>query len=178
MAFSEQFVTVRRRAVGDPERTAAAQSTVDDADCTDAVWRHSGAGWRSFLAEQARAVAALPETLDLPVCVLRLGPLVLAGIGGEIFAEDGLRLRGADPGRVVLPVSTVNAYHGYLAPRRAHVLGGYETPGAPSRRARGGARDRDGRSPGPGRLTQLLEFASSGKKDMLNTCGRQGHTRL
>lgn len=93
--------------------------------------RHSGDGWRAFLAQQSRRVAALPDALDLDVGALRIGPVILATAGGEIFAESGVALRARAPALTVLPVSYANAYCGYLAPRRAYALGGYEVECAP-----------------------------------------------
>jgi|GEM_PF-4257016 len=92
--------------------------------------RHAGDGWNQFLRAQSKRVADMPETLDVPVTVLRIGPLILAGAGGELFAEFGAALQKSAAGQV-LPVSYVNGYRGYLASQRAYELGGYETSYAP-----------------------------------------------
>lgn len=131
--FAEETVDILRRTDTEPPAADGAGGEAPGAGVRrdDAEWRHSGAGWRAFVARQARRVAAMSAVLDVPVCVARVGPVVFAGVGGELFAEGGIGLRQAGRPRIVLPVSYVNGYCGYLAPRDAYAQGGYETECAP-----------------------------------------------
>jgi neutral ceramidase len=121
LAYAAATATVARRKVVLPESKATPN---------DQHNRHAGDGWNQFLRKQADRMAAMPETLDVPVTALRIGPLILAGAGGELFAEFGAALQKS-AAEQVLPVSYVNGYRGYLASRRAYELGGYETSCAP-----------------------------------------------
>jgi hypothetical protein len=124
--FVAKSVCVERRAV--PAHEARANESASQPETDN---RHAGEAWTRFLQSQSPLVAKMPPQLDVPLAALRIGSLVLAGVGGELFAESGFALRRAAPAAEVLPVSYVNGYRGYLAPKRAYELGGYETACAP-----------------------------------------------
>lgn len=131
LCMDEAIIRVRRRTVDVPPEPAAGSTITTRVARTDAEWRHGGEGWQQYLNQQKRHVAAMPDTLEVPLAVLRIGNVILAGVAGEIFARDGLKLRNAAPGSIVLPVSYVNGYRGYLAPREAFAHEGYEVQCAP-----------------------------------------------
>ena len=87
--------------------------------------------------ETTRAVAGWiadePTSLDAAthasVHALRLGPVVLVGIPGELFVEYGLELKRRirqDVGLPAMVVGYANDYIGYIVTPRAVATGGYE----------------------------------------------------
>lgn len=87
---------------------------------------HSGPGYQLFLIREEKAVAAMPSQFDIHYQILRLGDLVLTGIGGEVFTSSGLHLKSLGKEVSVLPVGITGSSHGYLPPERAFAEGGYE----------------------------------------------------
>lgn len=68
----------------------------------------------------------LPPTVDVPVDIVTLGPVVLVLVPFEVFVEFQLRLRRWFPDRVIVVVSLSNGSLGYLPTREAFSQGGYE----------------------------------------------------
>ena len=58
--------------------------------------------------------------------MLQIGPAVVVGLPGEIFAELGLHLKAALPDRPVLVAGYANGNVGYVPTRAAYDEGGYE----------------------------------------------------
>jgi hypothetical protein len=75
----------------------------------------------------AKAQRGGPRTVEAEICALALGDLVLVGFPGELYAANGMQLRGAFPGRNVLPVDYAQDYIGYFPP---HGANGYEADSA------------------------------------------------
>lgn len=76
-------------------------------------------------ARETVLLADFPDTVPVPLQVVRIGDFKLAAMPAEVFVEIGLELKARHPGSTV--VSLANAYHGYLPTPAHHALGGYET---------------------------------------------------
>lgn len=76
-------------------------------------------------ARETVLLADFPDTVTLPLQVIKIGDFKLAAMPAEVFVEIGLELKARHPGSTV--VSLANAYHGYLPTPADHALGGYET---------------------------------------------------
>jgi hypothetical protein len=64
--------------------------------------------------------------VDTVVQAVTVGPLLLAGIPGELFAEIGMRLKQASPFQPAMLVGCANDYIGYIPTRANYLAGGYE----------------------------------------------------
>lgn len=78
-------------------------------------------------AERTLRMAEYPETLSIPLQVLRIGEACLGTMPNEIFCEIGLDFRQRSPIQPAFLVSLAHGYYGYLPTPRQHELGGYET---------------------------------------------------
>ena len=87
---------------------------------------HSGSGYERFLLAEEAAVAALPEKLEINYQLLRLGHLIFAGIGGEVFTRSGLELQASLRDFVVFPIGLAGGAAGYLPLKEMYLQGGYE----------------------------------------------------
>ncbi len=68
-----------------------------------------------------------PETVIIPLQVLRIGDAAIAAIPCEAFVEIGLHLKQESPFALTFPIELANGYYGYLPTAEQHALGGYET---------------------------------------------------
>jgi neutral ceramidase len=106
----------------DPE--AVLQGSLDAQD----IIRGSKAVQLMFARDIVQAARELQgKTLALEVTVVRLGPLVLTGINGEVFSGIGLMIKGSSPFKHTLIVELTNGSIGYLGTRESYEQGGYET---------------------------------------------------
>lgn len=65
------------------------------------------------------------------ITVARLGDVAFVGLGGEVFTEIGLAIKAGSPCRYTFVITHCNGAAGYLAPKEAHVQGGYEVTSSP-----------------------------------------------
>jgi hypothetical protein len=72
-------------------------------------------------------LAAMPETAEAEVQVLRIGEFAIAALPGEVFVEFGLELKESSPFSTTAVVGLANGNLGYLPTRTAFGEGGYET---------------------------------------------------
>lgn len=68
-----------------------------------------------------------PDEVTVPLQVLRIGDLAVAGIPFEVFAEIGLEIKAKTPFPDAFTIELANGSHGYLPTPAQHELGGYET---------------------------------------------------
>jgi len=78
-------------------------------------------------AERFRQLAASPDTVDVPLQVLRIGDLAIAAIPFEVFVETGLSIKQKSPFAKTFTIELANGSYGYLPTPEHHELGGYET---------------------------------------------------
>ena len=84
-------------------------------------------GLPEIYAERVRRLAESPETLPIPLQVLRVGPAVIGSMPAEVFCEVGLEFKDRSAVKPAFLVSLAHGYLGYLPTPRHHDLGGYET---------------------------------------------------
>lgn len=84
-------------------------------------------GLEEFYARETVLLAKYPDTVTVPLQVVRVGEFALAAIPCEVFVEIGLAIKKTSPFPVTAVVSLANGYYGYLPTPEQHALGGYET---------------------------------------------------
>jgi len=106
---------------GTPEEVAEARARLE---------AHEGgplSALPDIYARETVLLDAYPESVSVPVQVLRLGELAITAIPCEVFAEIGLEIKAESPFAQTFTISLANGYYGYLPTERHHTLGGYET---------------------------------------------------
>ena len=83
--------------------------------------------FQSYLVDEQRTLGGLPPELDAEVQVLRIGDWLVAGVPGELVTCLGQDIRQAASPLPTWVIGYANGYLGYIAPKEAHLLGGYET---------------------------------------------------
>jgi neutral ceramidase len=78
-------------------------------------------------AERLRAQLEAPETIQVPLQVLRIGELAIFAIPFEVFTETGLELKQRSPTAASFTIELANGSFGYLPTPAQHAVGGYET---------------------------------------------------
>ena len=67
-----------------------------------------------------------PETLDIQLSAVAIGPVVLMGVPGEPFVDVGRALKKTEGWDLVLPVCITNGYYDYIPTQNAFDEGGFE----------------------------------------------------
>ena len=67
-----------------------------------------------------------PDSFELPLTAVALGPVVLLGMPGEPFSAVGKALKQAPGWSMVIPTCNTNAKEGYFPTEDAYLPGGYE----------------------------------------------------
>lgn len=80
----------------------------------------------ALAVRQARQNGEASDSQRVTLTGLRIGPVALLGMPGEVFAEYSLRLRGEVPFRYSMVLGNVGAEVGYLPTGAAFAEGGYE----------------------------------------------------
>jgi hypothetical protein len=78
-------------------------------------------------AQRTLGLAGYPETIPIPLQVLRIGDVCIGTMPNEVFCEIGLEFRKRSPVQPAFLVSLAHGYFGYLPTPQQHELGGYET---------------------------------------------------
>lgn len=78
-------------------------------------------------ADRAKQLHEAPETVPLPLQVLRVGPVAIGSMPAEVFCEIGLEFKDRSAIKPAFLVSIAHGYFGYLPTPRQIDLGGYET---------------------------------------------------
>lgn len=68
-----------------------------------------------------------PDSIIVPLQVLKIGDLAISAIPFEVFAEIGLELKQETPFEKSFTIELANGSFGYLPTPEQHKLGGYET---------------------------------------------------
>ncbi|MBR3576171.1 MAG: hypothetical protein IKL42_02075 [Clostridia bacterium] len=82
----------------------------------------------TIVAEAARMVRLEngPDTLDMSLTGIKIGPVAIIGIPGEPFTKIGLELKDTDGFDMILPCCAANGYEGYFPMQDSYDEGGYE----------------------------------------------------
>lgn len=78
-------------------------------------------------ADRIDKLVKAPETIDVPLQVVRIGDLGISAIPFETFVEIGLELKDQTPFKNTFTIELANGSYGYLPTPEQHKLGGYET---------------------------------------------------
>lgn len=78
-------------------------------------------------AQRTISMKDYPESIAVPLQVLRIGDVCIGAMPNEVFCEIGLEFKKRCPLQPAFLVSLAHGYFGYLPPPRHHELGGYET---------------------------------------------------
>ncbi len=78
-------------------------------------------------ARRTLALADLPDRIQVPVQALGIGPVAIAAVPFEVFAETGLEIKQKSPYKPTFTIELANGWYGYLPTPEQHELGGYET---------------------------------------------------
>lgn len=78
-------------------------------------------------AERTLRMAEYPDTVPVPLQVLRIGDVVIGTMPCEVFVEIGLEFKARSPQQPAFLVELAHGSLGYLPTPRHHDLGGYET---------------------------------------------------
>ena len=68
-----------------------------------------------------------PETYDINLTAVKIGPVALLGMPGEPFTDIGVEIKKAEGWDLVLPVCLTNGCNGYFPSKEAFAAGGYES---------------------------------------------------
>lgn len=81
----------------------------------------------AIYAERTANLALAPETIAVPLQVLRIDHVAIGSMPTEVFCEIGLEFKDRSAIKPAFLVSIAHGYYGYLPTPRHHDLGGYET---------------------------------------------------
>ncbi|GGG73365.1 hypothetical protein GCM10007415_00930 [Parapedobacter pyrenivorans] len=77
-------------------------------------------------AREQVLLAEFPDERSFPVQSFQIGSGVIGALGGEFFAETGLKLKAAWPNKKYFTICLANEYVGYVPPAHELKKGGYE----------------------------------------------------
>jgi len=82
----------------------------------------------TVVAEAARMVRYEngPDTFDMRLSALKIGPVAIIGIPGEPFTGIGVALKATEGFDMILPCCASNGYEGYFPMQDSYDEGGYE----------------------------------------------------
>lgn len=69
---------------------------------------------------------ATPNTVDIEILTLQIGPWTIVGLPGEIYSDIGLKIKANSPFANTIVVEIVNGYTGYISPDVIQRAGNYE----------------------------------------------------
>ena len=94
----------------------------------DAELPYSGMMLTTVVADAARKVRLEhgPDTFQMPLSAIAIGPVAMFGIPGEPFTGVGRALKEAEGFDLVLPTCNTNAKEGYFPMLECYEEGGYE----------------------------------------------------
>ena len=91
-------------------------------------------GSERFLIERVESWPYDGKSADVPVQVLRIGPLAVVGLPGEIFVRWGLTIKAWSPAAYTMVVELANDWFGYVPTIEQAERGGYGAKPILSRR--------------------------------------------
>jgi hypothetical protein len=69
---------------------------------------------------------AMPNTVDVEIMTLQIGPWTIVGLPGEIYSDIGLKIKANSPFANTVVVEIANGYTGYISPDLIQRAGNYE----------------------------------------------------
>lgn len=83
--------------------------------------------FKRIYAREQILLKEYPDTILFPIQALKIGTVIIGGLGGEFFSETGLSLKTENSKRNYFTICLANGYVGYVPPEHEFELGGYET---------------------------------------------------
>lgn len=120
--YAEVSVGVRKPTPAEVEAAKTVVATTDFERMTA-----SADDWYPVYAREQVLLNDYPDSIKFPVQAIQLGSGMIGALGGEFFAETGLRLKAALPGTSYFTMTMANGYVGYVPPAHELKRGGYET---------------------------------------------------
>ncbi|MEW4489649.1 neutral/alkaline non-lysosomal ceramidase N-terminal domain-containing protein [Thalassoglobus sp. JC818] len=77
--------------------------------------------------DRIKRIESGPQSIEVPLQVIRIGDLAVHAIPFEVFTEIGLELKDRSPFDDAFTIELANGSYGYLPTPAQHELGGYET---------------------------------------------------
>jgi hypothetical protein len=121
---AHRMVLLRRRDVGGVEELEKEERELESAAANEPS--NGPLHERLFDLREKLALSRLPETLPCETQVMRIGPLTLVGIPGEVVACLADDIRRALPGESAWVVGYANGYVGYVTSELSLRTGAYE----------------------------------------------------
>ena len=78
-------------------------------------------------ARETVILSEMPQTRELKLQAIRIGPLGITAIPNEVFGSTGLSLKQDSPLQQTFNIELANGAEGYIPPPAQHKLGGYTT---------------------------------------------------
>jgi neutral ceramidase len=123
VSYDEFPVNTRKPTVEELEN---ASKIVAEADYEN-LKKLDNLGLTKLYAREQIMLNELPDILLLPIHLLKIGNGLIGGLGGEFFAETGLRLKRNSRAKNYFTIGLANGGVGYVPPVHEFLLGGYET---------------------------------------------------
>ena len=120
--YHELSVGVRKPSVGELKK---AKAIVADSDYKNLEINEDGL--QRIYAREQILLNEFTDTLLFPLQAIKIGEIVIGGLGAEIFAETGLWLKENNPKKKYFTIGLANGNAGYLPPAHEIRKGGYET---------------------------------------------------
>ena len=117
---SRMHMTARRKATRAQKEWA--QQTLEDIQAGKDVKTRERLLVDMYLNEDP----AIPNTMDLEIQVLQIGPWTLVCLPGEIYSDIGLKIKANSPFANTIVVELANGYNGYISPDIIQWAGNYE----------------------------------------------------
>ncbi len=117
-------INVRSRKPG-PAELSRALSIVADTD-----YEHidlDQQGYEQIYAREQVLLNDYPDEVPFPIQAFRIGSGIIGALGGEFFAETGLKLKQVAANNSYFTITLANDYVGYVPPAHELEKGGYET---------------------------------------------------
>lgn len=107
---SEMHVTTRRKKT--PEMVAWAKETIEKSK-TEKVSTYDITFANEYIEED---IEEIPDTLELEIHTMQIGPWALVGLPGEIYTEIGKRIKASSPYANTVIAELANGTNGYIPP--------------------------------------------------------------
>jgi len=120
-----ESVLARRQVTA--EQLAWAKQKLAEAEAAPKSDKPPKADLPAIYAGRTKRLAESPETVPVPLQILRIGPVCIGTMPAEVFCEIGLEFKKRSPIQPAFLLSLSHGYLGYLPTPRHFPLGGYET---------------------------------------------------
>lgn len=121
-AYAEIPIGVRKPSA---EELEVAKNIVSETDYR--LIEPNAQNMKKIYAREQVLLNEFPDSIAFPVQVLKIGDITIGGLGGEFFAETGLKLKKEKKENGYFTITMANGYVGYVPPAHEIEKGGYET---------------------------------------------------